>query len=203
MTLTLPAPFADLRASAHTEYGRRKVSWALSEPGELYRCRYKAAWVEISEGNPWRGEPLWLSAHRRTGQTCVRESFTDKARQSLHDALVPPVARYGFDRLWWELHRVQTTVDRSNEAHALRVVEWWRAQADLAEMHRAGEVTFVSAVRDRGVEHRERVVPTHGHGSHWEPIAAQAFVDGEPVGWVTTHGQLIPDGSILEGGAVR
>lgn len=77
--LVLPEPFASAPASAHTEYGKRVVTWTLSDPGEIARNGYQIAWVDITEREPWKGEPLWVSATRRQ-ELCIfgrRLTFTE------------------------------------------------------------------------------------------------------------------------------
>lgn len=203
-TLTLPEPFASANAGAHTEYGKRKISWTLAEPGEIARNGYQIAWVEITEREPWKGEPLWVSATRRPPGTegWSRVRFTDKGREAISGILLPLVARYGFTRLWLDLHRTKHTAGDHAQAiaEAQRVVDWHVACRELTDMHAAGVLDFKPA--DPKLLAQRYTVPVaaaYGSGRDWEPVMAQAFLDGESVGWITSRGQLVPDRHVLLG----
>jgi hypothetical protein len=194
--LVLPSPFDMAEVGAHTEYGHREVTWHLREPGELHRNRYDMAWVEVHEQEPWRGEPLWLRASRRTAPGgWSRVPFTDAARASLHKLLVPLVARYGFSRLWMEHRNTRAAGElehyRSAEDDALTEARWWNARRELAEMQSDGFVDAIP-VRDE-FGHRPTECRIYGDRSrHWERVAARAVVNGEQVGWFTVKGELVP-----------
>lgn len=200
-TLNLPGPLATARAGAHQEYSRRTISWTLPDAGTWHLCRYEMAWVTVTEEVPWKGEPLSLWAHRRTSSNGARESFTDKARKAIAAEVIPVVARYGFNCLWVELHRLKSTDGpRARAEQAAAEAVWWRQSADLHDMHALGLVEFVPVTdADRG-ERRDltvKVVPEyHGQGHHL-PVAARAMVHGEQVGWMTTSAQLIPMSTVL------
>jgi hypothetical protein len=200
--LDLPEPFASAEVGAEVEYSHRKVGWTLYGPGDIHRNRYEIAWVEIREDRPWRGEPLYLSATRRPpGTSYSRVSFTDKARDQLHAELVPVVARYGFTRLWSELHAAKATAvrDRSAAAEARRIARWWDTKGDLAEMERDGVLEFRPLrVEPYDRTPRQRMPAQNPSGMTWEEVTAEALHDGHRVGWVTRTGVVIPDGSILE-----
>lgn len=209
--LVLPAPFDTVEPGAHMEHGKRLLSWTLTGPGNLFRNRYAIAWVEISEREPWRGEPLSVWATRRVDMSAARMSFTDPGREAVAALLLEPVVRYGFDRLWVDRHGAgQKPSDALDAAaRARREQVWWETKADLAEMHGKGLLSFRGChtgadgvweaewVR-RGRADSQRVVcEWGGNRNGWEEVSARVFLGVEPVGWVTRGGDLIPDGAIL------
>lgn len=203
-----PAPLdAATSVGAWTESGRRKVSWSIIAPGVFARNSFAMAWIEVVEQVPFRGEPLSVWAQRRIDEDSPRESFTDAARARLVEAIVPGVVRYGFDRLWTEIHRSHYEPGSNGRAvaRAEAVLAWHRNQATLVEMHADGLVTFdrvgfhegtawTTTQRDspgpqRSVDHDGRVV--------WQTVIARAVVNGEHVGWLDDHTRLIPLGHEL------
>lgn len=196
--LSLPPPLLEAKPSAHVEYGRRAICWSLTEPGSWHLCRYNMAWLDVSEREPWAGEPLHLSATRRLHYESPRDSFTDKSRTLIAAELLPLVARYGFSRLWVELHRTKTTEHHVSRAEQARAeAQWWQQRSDLNEMHMLGVVDFRPVRPDDGRrEVTVKVVPEHGSMSY-EPVMAAALVDGDQVGWMTRGGQLIPMATVL------
>ena len=199
-TLVLPDWLEGKAASAGTDYGKRYVAWTLHRPEQmvLFRCTFSWAWITVTERQPWRGEPLWLSAQRRIEDPAGREPFTDRAREAMAREVLPVLARYGFDRYWLELHRAKGGADRSldlaDEAEA--EASWWRARADLLRMHSAGMVDW-SPCPEPPLGERQFSVPSYNsHGAarrgHEYP-AAQGTVNGEVVGWMTKTADLIPN----------
>ena len=203
-----PAPLdAATSVGAWTEYGRRKVSWSIIAPGVFARNNFAMAWIEVVEDVPFRGEPLSVRAQRRIDEHSPRESFADTARTRLVEAIVPAVARYGFDRLWTEVHRGRHRPSGSGRAvaRAEAVLAWHRNQVTLVEMHADGLVTFdrvgfhegtawTTTQRDspglqRAVDHDGRV--------GWQAVIARAVANGEHVGWLDGHTRLIPLGHEL------
>ncbi len=204
--ILLPEPFASADMGAHTEHGRREVTWNIAGPGELFRNGYERCWVDIRERDPWKGEPLWLSASRRPAghESWGRCPFTDKGRQALHDLLVPLVSRYGFSRLWLELHRRKGDSGSLQQMRrAEREAQWWEMRSDLHRMHADGLVEFRPVPETPLGQHPPTSMPVlSGHGRpDYEHPAAEALVDGERVGWMTVRGNLVPDRTILDGAA--
>lgn len=215
--LTLPAALDGAAVSCGTSYGKRTITWTIAEPGEWHRNRFSMAWLEVSEREPWRGEPLWLHASRRpVDSTLSREPFTDRARDLISAEVLPGIARYGFSRLWTELHRRAgrsdpEAVERARKAMEAQIrraeaeLEWHRLTAELHDMHADGLTTLeplrtgmarTVAQRD---ERRVAVVPRYRGDSSVQPVVARVLVDGEQVGWVTDHGHLIPLEDVLRG----
>jgi hypothetical protein len=200
LALTLPAPLDEATdAGAWTEYGKRTICWTLGGPGTFRRNAWVFAWVQVTEQEPWRGEPLWLSAERRiVDASHLRQPFTTAARAALSDAVLPVVARYGFGRLWLELHRTRTT-DAAKAAERARIIAAWHdARETLHQMHVDGLVDFHPIERDHyGRPPAVRVVGWDGRLTA-EPAAARATVHGEHVGWMTDRAVLVPLGDLLE-----
>lgn len=199
--LALPEPFASADMGAHTSYGRRQVCWNIAGPGELFRNRYERCWVDVEEREPWRGEPLWLHATRRpqADASWQRVGFTDRGREALAALLLPLVARYGFSRLWLDLHRLKGDQGaREAMARAEREAMWWMHRSDLQAMHAEGLIEFRPHRDPDGC--RPLTVPVlsaHHQPPSYENVAASAVVDGEQVGWITTTGNLVPNRELL------
>lgn len=212
--LTLPHRLDGAAMSCGTSYGKRTISWTIAEPGEWHRNRFSMAWLEVSEREPWRGEPLWLSAYRRpVDSTLAREPFTDRAREQLAAEILPSIARYGFSRLWVDLHRQAgrsdpAAVDRARQAMEAQIrraeaeLEWHRLTAELHDMHADGLTDLDPLPRSHERrETRVAVVPRYRGDSPVQPVVARVLVDGEQVGWVTDHGHLVPLEDVLRGTA--
>lgn len=199
MTLALP-DYLPEQAAATTQHGRRVIAWTITDPGEIHRNQYRWARIAVTEREPWKGEPLWLSAQRRTSPTShIASSFTDKARDRMHTDIVPVVARRGFTAMWLDLHRSPSRWRSAEQARAeaddaALVVEWWRAKAELLDMHTDGLLDFLPVERVPLGEHPVTVRVCRSHDRQWtheHPVAA-AFLDGEQVGWMLDSGELVP-----------
>jgi hypothetical protein len=187
--LTLPAPFDQADLGAWTSYGRRQIALTLTTPGTLHRNAYVYAWIEVHEQVPWRGEPLYLTAQRRTDEAHSRESFTAAARDAMHATLVPVIARYGFDRLWLAVHRTRTSGADARALEARRVAAWWDRAGELERCHADGVLDF----RPRDGDDRIRCCSAGRLGDpEYEVMAAEALLHGERVGWMTRSGRLVP-----------
>lgn len=196
-TLTLPAILEGVPMGAHTEYGKRLICWTLPEPGELYRNRYEIAWIDVTEREPWKGEPLWLSATRRHPGASGRVPFTDLGRDALHADIVPQIARHGFGDLWLALHRTKGSGAAEEAARAHRVASWWDQKAALDDMHQLGLVEFVPIDQREHPRGLRKQIAEGNRGTTSTDVGARAFVDGVSVGWMTTRGELIPNDGIL------
>lgn len=207
MTLTLPVPFAECRPGPYFEYGKRTVCWSLKAPGVLHRNQFSMAWFDITERQPFKGEPLWLTATRRPPDANhARVPFTDPARDALSRTLLPVVARYGFDRWWTELHQAKTTaMADSNErgrAHALQVVAWYDVQAELVAMHAEGllelrPLTTEQASRGHGNGYTVDIPQSRGTTTCSQRAGGSLWLNGEQVGWLGTDGTLLPPQGLL------
>lgn len=218
----VPAPFCDatpggapakdqVSVGATTRYGKRLVSWTVAQPGSLFGCRFEWACFEVVEREPWRGEPLYLyGAERRTAHGgSMRSSFTERARALASEALVRPLARYGFDRYWTELHQARAARDdgvteKGYRDDAERIARWWAAKVTLQEMHADGLLTFRPVPRPevgKRPENRVAKAPGPGEGSWYGSTTATVMasawaLDGQ-VGWMTDRGELIPLEDVL------
>lgn len=193
--VTLPVPFDDLdRAGANIDGRRRYIGWLFLDERTIARNTCTWAHVTVEEMEPMRGEPLRLLASRRTPGDTHRGPFTDAGRERLRSALLPPIARYGFDRLWSELrHRAAVKGPAVSRAPAMRArahADWLDRQADLAEMYELGIVDLRAA---RAMTKRPPVLrgPMHDGWTDETAIAA-AMVDGQQVGWLTSRNVLVP-----------
>jgi hypothetical protein len=197
VTLTLPAPFDQVDIGAHLDRGRRSLTWRLEGPGQIVRNGYEMAWFDVTERDPFRGEPLWLSATRRPlGRSNYgRQGFTDAGRKALSEFVLPVIARYGFDRAWTELHRTKAAkiveAAAAGEQEALWVAGWWRTQAELAHMLADGLLRFEVVDETYGRWPTVAVMDRSGRRDRQDVVAA-AMLDGEQVGWMTRHGDLVP-----------
>jgi hypothetical protein len=197
-----------VQVGAYSSYGKRQLSWSIDQPGEIARNQFAYAWFDVTEREPWKGEPLWLSATRRMPtDTTARTSFTDKGREAVAALVLPVIARYGFTRAWIDAHgqRGNPAADRDAADEARRHAAWWTQKAELAEWHAEGLLSFRPVDPDpKSYASRYptvKVVPRWHGGSPWEEVTAEALMDGERVGWITKDAQLVPDQSILTEGA--
>jgi hypothetical protein len=148
----------------------------------------------------WKGEPLRVTATRRVGSDW-RRPFTAAGRKAVEALLLPPVAKYGFDRLWLETFARKDT-ERAAALHVAqkrKEAEWWSMVGDLAAMLREGVLEFRPWKDAEG--RRAMTVPVlTSHTSHlsWKEVAAEAVLDGERVGWMTRDGDLVPPLGILD-----
>lgn len=194
--LQLPAPFTDVAPSASLDRGRRSISWTLMDPGELHRNTYRMAWIEVTERNSWRGDPLWLHASRRRHDGWTREPFTDKARDALHAEIVPRLARC-FGDVWIGLHRSRTTSSGDMTRTGLAIAEWCRQVDELADLHAAGLLDFRPVDTPTTRANFERCgigvrVWTGHRGTDTEDAVAGAYLDGQHVGWMLRTGSIAP-----------
>ena len=201
-SLVLPTPLTGADVTAYVEHGRRVVCWTVRGHGSWHRCSWAWAWFDITEREPWRGEPLWLSAQRRVRESDMRSSFTPKARDAIAAEVVPVVARYGFGRLWLEVRRgaADGGAARRQAVRAETEAQWWRMAADLADWHAGGRLAFEPVPSPRLGERALSVAVLAEH-DHRRPrtCLARVFMDGEQVGWVTDSGGVVPLDTILAG----
>jgi hypothetical protein len=203
--LTLPAPFDTAAPYAALEYGHRCVSLTLHQPGTIARNQYAIAWITVRELQPWRGEPLQVLTERRRTMDAQRESFTTAGRQAVAAMLLPAIARYGFDRWWTDNHRrkIEDHDRCADQAGAARrAAAWWdqRAMITRGYAERYLDTRPIPAYELAGRrELTQRIVAADGRLIR-EPVIARIVMasDGEPVGWMTKAGDLIPDDRILE-----
>lgn len=195
--LVLPAPLDGAEPGAWVEYGKRTLSWGPLPEGSFARNTWAMAWVDVSEREPWRGEPLWLYASRRRDESWSREPFTDTARRKLHDLVVPQIARYGFHRLWVERRRARTSAeaDLVNARAAGRVARWWQDKAALADL----DLDLRPPRRDPDRRHPTVLVARAYAPSVTErvDVIGEAWYEGEQIGWVTGSGEVVPTDELL------
>lgn len=206
--LVLPGPLADVAESdvgAWMDYGRRQVSWTLRVPGKWHLNAWTFAWVDVKEERPFAGEPLSLWASRRLEDSSSRVSFTDKGRAAIKAEVLPVIARYGFERLWMELTAAKFKRADHDKAisEAEARVEWYKMKRDLGEWMAAGDLQFIGHDTDPVTgghrEHRVRVAREYHHGGYeTDATLARAMHDGEHVGWLTSGGDVVPLGDVLD-----
>lgn len=177
------------------EHSRRVISWSTMKPGEILRNSFQAAWVEVWEMEQWKGEPLWLGASRRTSNSSyVRSGFTDRARKTLHEVIVPAVARHGFGRLWEQgFDPVKGYSDRQLD-EAEKYLLWCQQRRELEELFREGMIELRPVSRQANGRTHQQVSVYHGirtNGS-LQSVSAEARLDGEQIGWLTDRGVLVP-----------
>lgn len=197
--LELPEPFTGIEPGAWTGYGKRKLTFQLTEPGRFARNDYDTLYVEVIEQRPFTGEPLYVTAQRtqaRNGHH--RQALTDAAHKALGAALLPPIARYGFSRAWLDAYARRMAKEASGAAWEQRRLaaerRWWADYATLTQMMADGIVELVP-IEVAPHERRPTVtkLPTYGHRPpSYESIYAEARVDGELVGYMTSEGSLVP-----------
>lgn len=196
--VTLPAPFDSADVSAGLSWSRRVVTMTLRQPGQLHRCRYDIAWIELRESAPWRGEPH-VHATRRDAPNAPRIAFTPTATKHVARDLLPVVVGDTFDRWWTSLHQARHSADPHREcaARARRIVEWLDLRIELADAYGRGHI----ALRPLSDDDRPRtqlIVDGTGRLVR-EELLAEASISRSHVGWLTRTGELIPDEDVLNG----
>lgn len=191
-TLELPDPYNLAEVGAWVEYGRRKVCLTLKDPGTIHRCRYEMAWIDIQETQPWKGEPLWVTGHRRPpGAEWSRTVFTPAATKAMGAEILPIVARFGFSSWWLEIHRATKGETAKTESDAQRVeaerlVQYHARRAELGELYGSGlvDVVPVEGVRVEELDYDMR----------WKrsDAAARLVFGDDDIGWITREGKLVP-----------
>lgn len=200
-----PSPFERVDelgdVGAWIEHGRRQLTLTLREPGTLFRNQFEYAWIDITEQEPMRGEPLRVWGTRRIDDGAHRSSFTGPAQDRLQSLLLPPVARAGFDRLWhsYRARREQPETCEKQAEEMRKVVRWWEDRTQLAEWYGAGELSFRRATPEGQYSYRSTFVVSAGSQWHVQQteVMAEIWRDGEQVGWMTKGGELVPDGESL------
>lgn len=193
-TLELPDPYNTAELGAWVEYGKRKVCLTLKDPGSLYRCRYIMAWLDVTEREPWRGEPLsvWGSRRPTDDKSWSRVGFTDTARKSIETEILPLVSRYGFERWWLEVHRAtkgeqMQTESTSAIVEAEKILTYHRRRAELGELWSADLVEIVPVTTRATVEEL-------GYDMRWSrvDVAARLMFGNDHLGWMSREGKLLP-----------
>lgn len=195
VTFQLPAPFDQIvELGAQLDRGDRQISWTIREPGKIAGNAFVYAWFDVTERQPMKGEPLWFAATRRRGENHMRESFTDKGREHLAAIVLPAIARYGFDRLWTEIHSAASAgVDYSGRiAAAEAALAWFRTASDLAEMHGLGLLDFKPPTKR--ADGRGYRVKVYGHDGHTDyvDVVADAYLGDEKIGYLVRYGEIVP-----------
>lgn len=201
MLAELPAPWNEAGASAWTTSGYRKLVLDLTGPGTLHRNRYQRAVLEFQETRPWSGEARRGSGWRYADPgVSTRDPWTPGALDRLNAELLPVLNTGDRFATWW----AQLTADRGGRsaagmleaaAEADRIATWFRNAAELHAMNAAGHLTFRARPNPMTTAelHAARVEVHHpGTRCTYEQIAADALLDGEPVGYLTSEGVLVP-----------
>lgn len=189
-----------------TSSGRRVITWTLPIVEGRKILGNLAAWAHftVEETSNYSGEAGRAYGQRVTVWTGgSRDNFTDAASKRIRTDLISAVNRYGFERLWNELHRA--AADKVAESHrdqaaqARRAADWWDRQAWLVEMESLGLLVHEPIHRDLNTrETRVSVASAHSpYGRDSAPVIARLFLDGEQVGWVTIDHTVVPDDAIL------
>lgn len=181
--------------------GKRSLIWTVHGPGELHRCRFDIAWVEVTEREPMRGEPLWLALSRRADLDQPRGPFTDACHTAAKAELMPLLAR-DFGTRWEAAHRPTVAgdwLDAADEARAR--ARWFDRANELSELYAAGMVTLREPELDEYDRARAFVRPPEvtivsGHQrTERVPRIADVWLDGEHVGHLTARG-VVPVGGL-------
>lgn len=184
----------DLDAPAATfgYNGCRELIWTIVGPAELHRNAFERAWIEVTEGEPMKGEPLWDRAYRRTDPRSMRERFTDRAQKLIHGELIPKIAR-DFGERWERAHMPAASPESFREAaEAERTrVRWYERAAELTEMYSMGLLQVrPPEIPDRFtcLANQVRILRQYDRGSGTTDRAGDCYLDGELVGYLTRLG---------------
>lgn len=197
----LPSPFATAEVGAYMRHGCRELIFTLVGPSSLYRNAYGRAWITVSEVTAMRGEPLRLTTERYLPDTTHgRQSFTTAGRRQLEKVLLPALAAGRFADIWAAHHRAASDVERyaKSAAHAAAIASWWTLRREVAEMYSEGLLDIIEVRQDPHA--RPITIGTVGydHRFTWSHVIARVHADGEPIGWMTTDGCIIPDDDLIK-----
>ncbi len=180
--------------AARAHGGKRALTWTVHGPDELHRCRFDIAWIEVTEREPMRGEPLQLALYRRTDRDQPRGPFTDACRAAAKAEIMPLLAR-NFGERWEAAHRPSAAsnwLNASADAHAR--ARWFDRANELSEMYAAGMATLRTPELDDTDRARGFVRPPEvtilSEYSRTERVQriADVWLDGEHVGYLTARG---------------
>lgn len=210
--LELPAPFDAASRGAWVEYGKRKLTLFITEPGRFARNDFTTLYIEVVERLPYKGEPLYVHGHRteaRNGH--ARRPITDAAARAATEALLPPIQRYGFSRAWADAYAARCAKEAEGSAwevaRAQAEASWWAQQRDLSQMMADGLLELRPTAETLAVETRlnrddlRRLhitrLASYGQQPYHERIAAEALLGDEVVGYMTNEGHLVPPDDVL------
>lgn len=195
----------DVQVAASYTNGRRCITWTFHRDDNRKLLGNQAAWahVTVREEEALRGDKLFAYAERRIDYNGQRDNFTERASKKLRGDIVTAVARYGFERMWTELHN-RNADDRATHArdmaeYARRAAAWWEAQADLVDLDALGLLVVDPIERNYNVRQPTQTIANRHspYGTDHTPVIARLLHDGEHVGWVTDSYELVPDEAIL------
>ena len=181
-------------AHAFIEHGRRAISWRVHNPDGImvHRNRFVWAWFSLAEDDAFVGDKLRFRAERRITEQGMRESFTEHARDRMRVELSGAVARYGFGKLWDELHQAAASGEYADRhaAEAHRISVWYAEQAELLNMYHDGHVTIRPFTYDRN-QRAPRVDYVDTRGWTTDVPEATLWHDQTQIGWIVNH-MLVP-----------
>ena len=192
--LVLPEPFTIEAAGASiARTGRRSIGWTFHDVGKIEGNGYAWGHVQVTEDHAFRSEPLRPSGQRRLTPNGDRTQWTDRALSRLQTTLVLPIQRYGFTRLWEDLHQ-QAHAPRvrgaeEQQQRALQLARWWEAKAELDALYAQG-LLEVRTLTDRDA----RVVDCPAVWTRYERTntVATLRMGDEVLGWLTDQGDTCP-----------
>lgn len=203
-TLELPAYLDGAEVFAGAYSSGRQITWTLKLDEDRKVLGNKAAWAwfTVQEVREHANEADRAYGQRRITDHGERLGFTDAAAARIRTDLLSAVNRYGFDRLFRELHAKgdddRTDTAFSNAAKARRAAEWWDQQAWLIQINDLlVREPLPNGLNDRAVM-QQIASPDRPYGDGYATVISRLLLDGEHVGWVTTDHTLIPNESILK-----
>lgn len=192
---------AEVRAAPHST--GRQIAWTLphDENRKVLGNKAAIAWFVVEETRVHANEADRAYGHRRITYDGPRESFTEAAAKRIRTDLLAAVNRYGFDRLWTELHRngddTRTNIALANAEKARKAAVWFERQACLIELRCIVTIEPLP----QGIGHRPPVqriaTPHQPYGDGYATVIAKLTIDGEHVGWLTNEYVMIPDEGLL------
>ena len=188
------APYSAAKWAATMNRGCRGLLAELLVPGELHRNSYARAWFVVDEKQPWSGYLGRVMCYRRLTVNGPRETFTGPAASKVNDEW-PPVmaARGGFGALWMVTHQAQTKRPTPEVDTARDALDWLNRQSQVVDMWATGQLIISPCQNTNNGAVRSSGFPSQNHFSpdRAKP-AARLLLDGNQVGWLTEHGEIVP-----------
>lgn len=190
-------PWDGVKPSSIVSNGKRSIVWTAKGPDVWLRNQYVIAWLEVTEGHRWQGDPGSVFLTRRISDGDERRAWTQAAVAQLRESVRSYVDDVGFELLWWENREPRAASVDSMVVEAEKLLDWWQRTSVANRMVDDGsaQVRHLGRFESRALQTALR--PSRAGWGGWETVGICAEVigsDGVRAGWVTDDGHVIAIG---------